>query len=250
MKKHQAASEQEITMTIRRKETMQLSEAFQLLHQDELQRAYQAIKQNGTPVFSEKYLENIKKLKEKGEQQQKKYVYFGSRAFSRAAVIAVVILAGTVGSVTAYAVNRGISISMEQFDDHSRFYFSLTDEQRAMLPDEIQTQMELTRLPKGYERDRAVFQKDSSFITYLNEDKQSILFIQNVAGKSVINVDTEGAEVKQIRMFGMEAYYIVQKGDSHLIWCDGMYQYTLITPEMKMEKLVEIAESIKEIEAE
>lgn len=170
----------------------------------------------------------------------KRFYYVGGRAISKILVVIIIAFAIT-SSVTVYAVVKILELKRNDINTDIRMHSS--DMQQ-----EITIRYFPTDLPDNYKESERELTKTASFVHYTNGNFY-ITFRQQLS-KSEGSVDTEETIEKNVTVNGIQGMYSEKHGEKSLVFSNvaGTYLFYLDTnsPDVTQEKLLKIAESLKE----
>lgn len=190
-------------------------------------------------TFSENFENKMQKLI---RAQKKSYFYFINTVGKRAAVIILAIMISL--TATTFGV-KAIRESVIRFITETFEKFTAV----SVEDNEIDTQVELVKtapqyIPDGYtlnsELDSGVIYK----INYINQDNNSIDYIQKVNFGTIYNVDTEDIEYDKININSFEGIKYIKNKINTVVFADEIYMYT-VYGQISFDELIKMAESIK-----
>ncbi|MBQ9120079.1 MAG: DUF4367 domain-containing protein [Lachnospiraceae bacterium] len=224
---------------------LRLAEVFRLENEALIARAMQHIEQDGMPDYSEKYYKGIKELKQQGRKKERQYFYFGKKAASRVAVLIIALIIGALGTITAYGINRLRKPQLSMVHEGALLYYNLTEEEKAVLPEKLETVYELTWVPEEYELLYMKAYPMMGMSVYKNKTGDMISLTQSTLVGITHAIDTEGAEVAETKVLGYPAYRVVNERFVAFIWSDGEYHFSLSVPVTCKDTGMQMAESVR-----
>ncbi len=227
-----------------------LYELFQQENDALIAAATGRMQTEGMPIYSSKYYQRMKELKQQGTQKERRYVYFGAKAVSKAAVAALLIWSAAIGSATVYGITHLSEPAILMHQDGMNLTYHLTPEELEMLPSKIEATYAPEWLPEGYTLYRTNLLGVMNYSIYQNESgTEEIMLLQTTMGNVVQTYDTEGISLIRTEVDDYPAYYFEKQGFATLLWSDGEYHYDLKVSEAIGDDIWKIAESLKPVSA-
>ncbi len=179
---------------------------------------------------------------EKKEQRLKKVSKFGKRA----AIIFVVfglVTTATIFSVDAFRV-KFLNMIIEVEEKYSAIHFEETYavDVAGNIPQNWDNYYPAV-LPEGYKFKSAVDLESIKNIVFENGDSKELHFSQ-MSISTDIQIDTENAEVSNIKVNGMEGIASVKEGYCILVWHDDNHIFNLLGY-VEKPLMIKIAESVR-----
>lgn len=118
-------------------------------------------------------------------------------------------------------------------------------------PDEaktrIETEYELGELPEGYELVQREADEQVVVKEYRNEGNSLLRIYQNPAKGNVV-MDTESAEMEEVKVSGNPGSYSEKEGTAMLVWMQEGYSFQLTAEGISKEELIRLAETVRPVE--
>jgi len=99
-------------------------------------------------------------------------------------------------------------------------------------------------VPKGFKITNTETLSDVKIILYSNDNNQFIVFEQCDNEKSNIRIDTENAEVQQVKINNIEGLLVKKNGLITIVWHNNYSSFSLMS-KINKEELLNMAESVK-----
>lgn len=207
-------------------------------------------------VLSEDVEKNIQKMIRKKSAQKNNGWKQCKKILSRVAVIILILMSAAFACVMSVsAVREAVwetianwSKSLEFQDDFvSIGYVCAADIEENAPPKEIEQIKKPTLLPDGAEEYVLVDRKNMFSADYYIDDRQYVLFRQELFGQCVIKIDIENIRSTDFKINGSEAWLFTYENENciSLIWNDGDYIYSLESDSLGVYDLISIAQSVK-----
>ena len=190
-------------------------------------------------IFSKTFENKMQKLI---SAQKKSYFYLINTVAKRVAVIILAIMISLTATTFGVEAIREsvIKFITETFEKFTAV--SVEDEDPNSQAELVKTAPQY--IPEGYtlnsELDSGVIYK----INYINQDNNSIDYIQKINFGTIYNVDTEDIKYEKININSFEGMKYVKNGINTVVFADGTYMYD-ISGQVSFDELIKIAEAIK-----
>ncbi len=196
---------------------------------------------NAAPhVFSARYKKNMKKIIKEYSRthMQRKFATFSKYA---AIILIIFILANSLLVVTVQAYREKVFEMITNVYKEFTSIITKTEE----VPEPLTEKPEFTEpsyIPEGFEVINNMQTDITRKIDYENGDR-ILVYKQNILTNSELRIDTEGTEIKNIKINGTSINYVFNKGMYNAYWNDNEYFY-LITGEISFEELLKVIEGV------
>lgn len=196
---------------------------------------------NAAPhVFSARYKKNIKKIIKEYSRTpiQRKFAAFSKYA---AIILIIFILSNGLLVVTVQAYREKVFEIITNVYKEFTSIITKTEE----VPEPLTEKPDFTEplyIPEGFEVINDIQTDITRKIDYENGDR-ILVYKQNIITNSELRIDTEGTEIKNIKINGTSINYVFNKGMYNAYWNDNEYFY-LITGEISFEELLKVIEGV------
>lgn len=189
-------------------------------------------------VFSDDYNKNIKKIiKEFSRTSTQRRLIFFRKYVAVILIIFILVNSFLILTVQAYRT-RAFKIITNIYNTFTSIIMEIDEEQLNETPKFIQP----SYIPDGFEIINEMQSDISRIIDYANGDR-IIVYWQSIITSSEIGIDTEDAEIQEIKIDKYSINYVFSKGMYNAYWFDNEYSY-IITAEISFEELLKVIESI------
>lgn len=172
---------------------------------------------------------------------------------SRRAIVAVAALMLLFAGMTAGGANPIIvwlhDSWMEQHGDYVEIEIR---EDATELSKRTFQKYELAELPEGYTLRDKEFDKEIGmyYITYVDEGGNTVIFRQGKKeNKNLGNITANRKDIEEIKVNGLEGYYVKDSDAENLVLSDGEYML-VFAGNLSKEQFIELAEGLQVIERE
>ncbi|WP_313346352.1 DUF4367 domain-containing protein [Sedimentibacter sp.] len=189
-------------------------------------------------VFSEEYKKKMKNIiKEYSKTSaQRKFTAFRKYA---AVVLIIFILTNSFLIITVQAYRTRVFKIITTIYDTFTSIITETDENPLNEAPEF---TEPSYIPDGFEVINDIKTDITRKIDYENGDR-ILVYKQSIITSSELRIDTEGNEIKNIKIKEHSVNYVFNKGMYNAYWNDNKFSY-IITAETSFEELLKVIESI------
>ncbi|NYB75648.1 DUF4367 domain-containing protein [Sedimentibacter hydroxybenzoicus DSM 7310] len=214
--------------------TEHMPKANKLLNQLEEERD----KDITSHVFSESYKKRMKKIIKEYSRTPAQIKFAAFRKYAAAALI-IFILANSFLIITVEAYRTRVFKIITTIYDTFTSIITETDD----VPfNEAPEFTEPSYVPDGFEVINNINTGITRKIDYKNRER-ILVYKQSVLTSSELRIDTEGTEIKEIKIGNHIINYVFNKGMYNAYWFDNEYSY-LITGEISFEELLKVIESV------
>ncbi|WP_312812098.1 DUF4367 domain-containing protein [Sedimentibacter sp.] len=189
-------------------------------------------------VFSERYKKKMKKVIKEYSRTSAQIKFAAFRKYA-AAVLIIFILTNSflILTVEAYRT-RVFKIITTIYNTHTSIVTEIDNGPINESPEFI----EPSYVPEGFEIIDEMQSDITRIIDYANDNK-ILVYKQSIITSSELVIDTEGTEIKEIKVGKYNINYVFNKGMHIAYWYDSEYSY-LITGEIPFEELLKVIESV------
>lgn len=190
-------------------------------------------------TFSENFENKMQKLI---RAQQKSYFYLINTVGKRVAVIILAIMISL--TATTFGV-KAIRESVIKFITETFEKFTAVSVEN----EEADAQNDIVKkapqyIPEGYALKTELDLGGLYKINYINQDNNSIDYIQKINFGTIYNIDTEDIKYEKININSFEGIKYVKNGINTVVFADETYMYT-VYGQISFDELIKMAESIK-----
>lgn len=220
-----------------------LKEALQECLDRELQEIDEMVANSPPHEFSPQFEKRMKKLINSigREDRIKKYTQICIKVVVTAAAIMGVLFGGLLTQPTVYAaVQNVIRTVFDRYDKYDYIGNELTVEN-------FNNDIRLGYVPEGYYLSSGYYSRAAVLLTYVNENKNEIMFDYGIADGVSGVYDNEHNSYSNFTINGIEYYYYESTDNDFydtLVWYKGGYAFSILA-HLSKEELVKIAENIK-----
>lgn len=164
-------------------------------------------------------------------------------------VAAAIIAAITLAGCTAFAVSETVRVYLlhwivQTTDEYTKLSLVPSETDYVNVPDEWEGCYYPTYIPDGLKQKSAT----SYSIDYSYEDSllPAFVFAEFDEG-SVVQVDTEGAKIKQIMIHGQLGYISTKGSTIYVYWKEGTRYFLLTFRDISEQMALKVAESVTQI---
>lgn len=162
-----------------------------------------------------------------------------------AAIIATITLAGC----TAFAASETVRVYLlhwivQTTDEYTKLSLAPSETDYVNIPDEWEGSYYPTYIPEGLKQKSAT----PYSIDYSHGDSllPAFVFAEFDEG-SVVQVDTEGAKIKQIMIHGQLGYISIKGSTIYVYWKEGTRYFVLTFRDISEQMALKVAESVTQI---
>lgn len=190
-------------------------------------------------TFSREFEENMQRLI---KRRRKPLYYFFNTAAKRVACIIAALIIAAVGTVLSIdALREGVkNFFVESYEKFSRIIFQQDND----APDTIEEYFAPSFIPEGYQKETTKKDATGYLISYINQQKGKITYMQSCIGSANTYINTEDGITEETS----EGLYVYSPKTSCRMFfkSDDKYEYYITVPEsISKEELLKIAESLK-----
>lgn len=167
------------------------------------------------------------------------------KGFKKVAIIlllATSILFATIMNVEALKT-RFIKIIKEVYDELTSFSFIVENDNRDNLDIHFKI-MEPEYIPNGFKKIEVDELYTIRIISYENEKGDVIIYQQNYITNGKIILDTEHANIENVKINNYQGQIISKNETNQLVWLSEEYYFNILST-LEKEELIKIAESLK-----
>ncbi len=192
---------------------------------------------------SDEFDRKIKKIRNSiGRKDRiKKCTQICAKAVITAAAVMGVFFGGLLTQPAVYAAVQ--NVIRTTFDKYDKYEFT-GDE---LTVDEFNNNIRLGYVPDGYDLSEGFYSPAFVSLTYLDIDKNKIMFDYSIASATSINYDNEHNSYGNFIINGIEYHYYESNDKDFydiLVWYKDGYAFSILA-HLSKDELVKIAENIK-----
>ncbi len=189
-------------------------------------------------IFSEEYKKRMKKVIKEYSRTPAQIKFAAFRKYA-AAVLIIFILTNSFLVVTVEAYRTRVFKIITTIYNTFTSIITETDD----VPfNESPEFTEPSYVPDGFEVINIINTGITRKIDYKNRER-ILIYKQSALTSSELRIDTEGTEIKEIKVGKYNINYVFNKGMYNAYWFDHEYSY-LISGEISFEELIKIIESV------
>ena len=189
-------------------------------------------------IFSESYKKRMKKIIKEYSRTPAQIKLAAFRKYA-AAVLVIFILANSFLIVTVEAYRTRVFNIITTI--YNTFTSIITEADDVPLNEAPEFTVP-SYVPDGFEIINDINTGVTRKIDYKNEDR-ILVYKQSIITGSEIRIDTEGTEIKEIKVGNNIINYVFNKGMYNAYWFDSEYSY-IITGEISFEELLKAIEGV------
>lgn len=222
----------------------------ELLAEQEAAELLASLEEEGAPEESDAFLKrcderSLRVIDGHVRRERTKRLFFQTLPhLARAAAILIAVI--TLAGCTAYAASGTVRAYVYQLliqptEEYTRLSLVPSETDFIDVPEGWDGLYYPAYIPEGL----TLIQADWGFADYGSGDSpRPLLSFNELDEGGVIQIDTEGAEVRAIQIHGQPAHISVKGTHIHVFWSEGARYFVVSTRDMAEEVAIRIAESV------